>query len=608
MKQKLTDYVIDFLAKQGIEYIFGLTGGGAVHLFDSADKHPIIQPIFCHHEQAAALASVCYARIKNSLGAAIVTTGPGGTNTITGVLSAWQDSIPCVFISGQSRKEHSSHGKSLRQLGTQEFDIISLVKPITKYAVFVEDSNRIRYHLEKAMYLAKNGRPGPVWIDLPLDFQWADINVEALEGFRPSEIDKLTRISDIIKHRCEQCLNLLDEAERPLVLAGYGIRLGHAENEFKQFVETFRIPVISTWTASDIIPTGHPLYTGRPGIFGQRGANFAVQNCDLLFCIGSHLSIPVTGTMFNAFAREAKIIMVDIDERELQFKTVRVDIPIHCDAKLFLDQMVRRAPRRKNKDVSPWLERCQKYKGFNSIPNEWKRQENYVNPYVFMDTLSGEVGADEVVVVDGGGTNMFTSFQGFKTKEGQRLTLSSAIGSMGTGLPESVGACFANNRKRTICLVGDGSMQLNIQELQTIVHHRIPIKIFVMNNAGYLAIRHTQAQFLRANYPGSSLKGGMSLPDFLKVATAYGLKNTRVHNHSELLEKIRWCLEESGPVLCEIMVSPDQQLIAQQGFAVNPDGTYSPRPLEDMYPYLDRKEFLENMIVKPLDVSLKDAS
>ena len=595
---KLTDYIIDFLVEQRIDHIFGLTGGGVVHLFDSADKHPKLQPIYCHHEQAAALAAVCYARIKNDLGAVIVTTGPGGTNTITGVLSAWQDSIPCVFISGQSRKAHSSRGKSLRQLGTQEFDIVTLVNPITKYASQVEDCKRIRYHLEKAVYLAKEGRPGPVWIDLPLDFHWANIDKKELVGFSPEE-ERDPLSNEVVALWCEQCCELLLKSERPLVLVGYGTRLAHAEDEVKNFLEKFKLPFISTWTASDIIPSDNPLYVGRLGINGQRGGNLAVQNCDLLICIGSHLSIPLTGTMFSAFAREAKIIMVDIDERELEFKTVKVDVPIHCDAKMFLNQMVRKVPKYLSKDITPWIERCNKYKSFNSIPDEWKRQEKYVNPYIFMDLLSEQIDNEDVVVVDGGGTNMYTSFQALKTKEGQRLTLSSSIGSMGTGLPESVGACFANEMKRTICLVGDGSMQLNIQELQTIVHHKLPIKIFVMNNSGYLAIRHTQDGFLGGNYAGSSETGGLSLPDYCKVATAYGLKSVRVHNHSELQEKIRWSLEEACPILCEIMISPTQQIVPRQGFDSKSDGTFAPRPLEDMYPYLSREEFLDNMIVEP---------
>ncbi len=596
---KLTDYVIDFLVKQGVGYVFGLTGGGVVHLFDSADKNPGIQPIFCHHEQAAALAAVSYARVQKNLGAAIVTTGPGGTNTITGVLSAWQDSIPCIYISGQVRKEHTSHGKPLRQVGMQEFDIISIVRPITKYAAMVEQPDRIRYHLEKAVYLAREGRPGPVWIDIPLSFQWSSVASEALGGFDSSEIEQYSPSPQSVTEWCKQCFDLLAAAKRPLLLAGYGIRLSHAEKVFRQFLETWQIPFVSSWTASDIVATEHPLYTGRLGVTGQRGGNLAVYNCDLLICIGSHLSISLTGTMFDAFAREAKIVMIDIDKNELEFETVRVDFPIRCDARVFLQEMLRLGLPPQSDTINWWRDKCFHYRSYNAIPNEWRQREKYVNSYVFIDVLSDMLNNNDIIIVDGGGTNLYTSFQAFKVKDGQRLTLSSGICAMGTGLPESVGACFANNMKRTICLSGDGGLQLNIQELQTIVHYKLPIKIFVMNNAGYLAIRHTQNAFLEGNYVGSAQSGGLSLPDFLKVGEAYGLKTIRINNNQELSKKLQWTLEEGGPVLCELMISPEQQLIAQQGFNRNPDGTSSPRPLEDMYPYLDRKEFLENMIVKP---------
>lgn len=597
---KLTDYVIDFLVKLGVEYVFGLTGGAVVHLFDSASKNPSMNPIFCHHEQAAALAAVSYARVKNNLGAAIVTTGPGGTNAITGVTAAWQDSIPCIFISGQTRQEHTSRGKSLRQLGTQELDILALVKPITKYAEMVESPNSIRYHLEKAVYLAQEGRPGPVWIDIPLNFQWSSVLPDTLHGFTGNESGQISPSPQSIMKACSQCYALLSEAKRPLILAGYGIKLAHADEEFQQFLDKLKIPFVSSWTASDILPTDHPLYMGRLGIYGQRGANLAVQNCDLLICIGSHLSIPLTGALFEAFAREAKIVMVDIDNTELAFKKTQVDFPINGDAKYFLQTMLKQLLQCNYYKVDEsWSNKCAKYKKYNIIPIEWRNEKGYANPYVFIDVLSNELLGDEVVVVDGGGTNLYISFQSFKVKRGQRLILSSGICSMGTGLPESIGACFANGKRTTICLSGDGSLQLNIQELQTIVHHNLPIKIFVMNNGGYLAIRHTQAAFLECNYIGSSVDGGLSLPDFQKVANAYGIKTARINNNADILEKIRWTLEEQGPVFCEIMVSPEQQLIAQQGFDLNPDGTYSPRPLEDMYPYLDRKEFQENMVVTP---------
>lgn len=596
---KLTDYVADFLVKEGIKHVFGLTGGAAVHLFDSLDRHPGIQPIFTHHEQAAALAAEAYAHAGNGLGAAFVTTGPGGTNAITGVTAAWLDSIPTVYISGQSRMDHTSRGKGIRQVGTQELDIVSLVSHITKYAVMVEDSKTIRYHLEKAVYLARSGRPGPVWIDVPLNFQWEEIEPDELPGFEPEEAAVDTQAPPV-GPRVRECLELMAQAKRPLILAGYGIRLAHAEKEFRQLVETLKLPFIASWNASDMVPTDDELYIGRPGIAGQRGANLAVQNCDLLLCIGSHLSVALTGTMFDAFARDAKVIMVDVDKAELDFRTVRVDIPVQCDARVFLQEMLRQAGARKAADIGWWRQKCSDYKSkYNIIPREWKDQKEYVNPYVFVDALSDELEDSDTVVVDGGGTVVYTSFQAFRVREGQRLIISSGICAMGTGLPESVGACFARGGGRTICLIGDGSMQLNIHELQTIVHHQLPIKIFVFNNDGYLAIRHTQDGFLESNYVGSDKSGGLSLPDYVRVAEAYGIKADRAHNHEEMKEKILWALNEPGPVLCEIMISRDQQMVPRQGFRKRRDGTFAPAPLEDMHPMMDREEFKKNMVIEP---------
>ena len=603
---KLSDYVIDFLVRQGIGHVFGLTGGAVVHLFDSADKNPRIEPVFCHHEQAAALAAATYARVLNGFGAAIVTTGPGGTNAVTGVTSAWQDSIPCIFISGQSRIEQTTHGKPLRQLGSQELDIISIVKSITKYAEMIEDPIKIRYHLEKAAFLAKEGRPGPVWIDIPLNFQWASIEPDTLPGFDVLEIRKYAPSPQSVTKWCKQCCDLLIEARRPLLIAGYGIRLTHAEEEFIHLVEALQIPFVASYTASDIVPEDHNSYTGRLGVTGQRGANLAVQNCDLLIAIGSHLSIPLTGSRFDFFARDAKIIMVDIDEEELGFETVHVDLPIRCDARTFIENLLVQASHSKLQVAAWWQQKCSEYKLYNRIPQAWREKTEYVNPYVFVDTLSDELNNNDVIIVDGAGTVFYTGFQAFKAKEGQRLLSSTGIAAMGTGLPESIGACVAAGGGRVVAMCGDGSMQLNIQELQTLAHHNFNIKIFVFNNGGYLAIRHTQDEFLAGMHVGSDVSGGLSLPDLQKVSDAYGIKRNTINNHKELQEKIRWTLSQKGPVLCEIIISREEQVIPRQGFGSNPDGTYSPRPLEDMYPFLDRKEFLENMIVKPLDISLRD--
>ncbi len=600
---KTTDYIAQFLAQQGVKHVFGLTGGAVVHFFDSVSKTPGMNVVFNHHEQAAAFAAQAYARVAEGLGACFVTTGPGGTNAITGLCAAWLDSIPCIYISGQARLAHTTQNKPIRQLGTQQLDIIALVAPVTKYAVMITDVKRIRYELEKAVYLAQTGRPGPVWIDVPLDFQWAMIDPDHLPGFDPKEFKKVVADQQVLEKQIGECVRYLNEAKRPLVLAGHGVRLGHAGEEFRRFIEVFAIPFVTSWNASDLLATDHPLYAGRPGLFGQRGANLAVQNCDLLLALGSHLCIPLTGTMFEAFAREAKIIMVDTDPDELKTRTVRVDLAVECDVKSFLKEITRHTGDQNppTPDHDSWRQQCQRYQTtYNAIPAEWFQQKEYVNPYVFVDALSDALGSEDVIVVDGGGTINQITFQSFKVKEGQRLIISAGLCSMGSGLPESVGACFASGGKRTICLCGDGSMQLNIQELQTIMHHRLPVKIFIFNNEGYLSIRQTQQGFLEGRYIGSSAEGGLSLPDFKKVAQAYGIEALQVTQHGELKEKIQRVLRHSGPVVCEVLVEKNQEVAPRQGFEKLPTGVYRPRPLEDMDPLLDRWEFAENMIVKPL--------
>lgn len=597
---KLADFVISFLEKEGVEHVFGLTGGSVVHLFDSIDKNPNIECVFTHHEQAASFAAEAYSRVSENLGALIVTSGPGGTNAITGVAAAWLDSLPCIVISGQTRLEHTTQDKPVRQLGSQQLHVIDLVKSITNYAVMVEDPKRIKYHLQKAIYLARTGRPGPVWIDIPLNFQWIDIEPDLLPEFDPSVLEeKYESIGKTLNEDLEKCIDLIKQSKRPLILAGQGIRLGHSVNAFRELIDTLKIPFVSSWMASDLIPTKHELYMGRIGLSGQRGGNLAIQNCDLLIALGSHLSIPLTGTNFDSFAREAKRIVVDIDHVELEYETVKIDVPVCCDVKIFIKELLNKL---KDTDITHnenWEAKCKLYKPLNAISSEWKKQDNLINQYVLVDTLSDLLNKDDIIVVDGGGTVVYSSFQGFKIQEGQRIILSSSIGAMGSGLPESIGACFASGKKRTICMCGDGSLQLNIQELQTIVHHNLPIKIFLFNNDGYLAIRHTQEGFLDQNYVGSDERGGMSLPNFMKVASAYGIKTKRVNNHKDLKEKLLWALNEEGPVLCEVMISRNQELSPRIGFDKNSDGTFSPRPLEDMHPYLDRKEFERLMTVKP---------
>jgi acetolactate synthase I/II/III large subunit len=596
---KLSDYVAEFLHRQGVTHVFGLTGGAVVHLLESVAQHPAMEPVFHHHEQAAAFAAEGYARIHRTPGACMVTTGPGGTNALTGVAAAWLDSVPCFYISGQVRLAHTGRGHPVRQVGTQHLDIVALAKPITKYAVMVEDISTIRYHLEKAAWLCRNGRPGPVWIDIPLDMQWSQIDPTKLHGFDPAELGAGRTVPVATAADLEKCRELLASAKRPLVLAGYGVRLAGAEEEFRTFVESLNLPFVASWNASDMLAGDHPLNVGRPGLFGQRGANLAIQNCDLLISVGSHLCVSLTGTMFQAFARDAKIVMVDIDPVELTHRTVRVDLPIQSDAKAFLKAM-NGVGVQPTQVLPAWRKACDTFRQqYNRVPEAWYNQSERVNPYVFMEQLSHALNSEDQIVVDGGGTVNQIAFQTLSTRLGQRIIISSGLCAMGSGLPESVGACKAANERRTICLSGDGSLQLNVQELQTIKHHQLPVKIFVLCNDGYVSIRTTQDGFLNGHHVGSSAEGGMSVPSYVKVAEAYGIKAMRIENHHELRSSIAQALAHPGPVLCEIAVAANHAPEPRQGFDRRPDGTGVPRPLEDMYPYLDRDEFRAAMFTSP---------
>lgn len=598
---KLTDYIVKFLESHGIHHTFGLTGGAVVHIFDSLAKSKTIAPIFTHHEQSASFAAEAYARINKNLGVCIVTTGPGGTNAITGLCAAWLDSIPCLFISGQQRLVHSNHKRPFRQLGSQQIDIVTLVSPISKYAVMIQDIRMIRYELEKAVYIAKSGRPGPVWLDIPLDMQWASIDPESLPTFHPEQ-EECVPEGDL-KENVRKVREFISASKRPLVLLGHGVRLAHAEEVFIQFLEQYKLPVATTWNTLDMIPSGYPSYVGCAGIAAQRGANLAIQNCDLLLAIGSHLSMSITGTNFNSFAREAKKCVINIDPVQIENPTVSIDLPILADAKRFLEEIVKESSPIPN--WSAWNHTCRSYQACNAVPKEWFHQKAFVNPYVFIDTLSEELSPTDQIVVDGGGTVLYMSFQGLKIKAGQRMIVSGAIGAMGSGLPESIGASFAAGRRRTLCMIGDGSMQFNIQELQTIVHHDLPIKIFLFNNSGYLSIRQTQDGFLARQYIGSHASQGLSVPDYQKIVPSYGIEAIRVTTHQNLRKTIREFLDKPGPGVCEIMVKEDQDLVPRMGFKNHADGTASGMPLEDMAPFLDREKFKSLMIIPPLEESLK---
>ena len=597
---KLSDYIFQFIAAQGVKHVFMLPGGGAMHLVDSLGRCKDIEYICNLHEQACAIAAEAYARVNNNLGVALVTTGPGGTNSITGLAAAWLDSTPCLFISGQVKRADLMGNLGVRQLGVQEIDIVSLIKPITKYAVTIMDSSSIRYHLEKALYLAKTGRPGPVWIDIPLDVQAASVEPEMLVGFDLKETDiQFDQFN--LKKQISEVVDLINQSERPVILAGNGIRLAGAEKEFIDLVNQLNIPVLTTWLGIDILPESHKLFIGRPGSIAPRGANFALQNSDCLLIIGSRLDMGLTGYAHDKFARAAKKIMVDIDSAEIRKIKTTIDIPIYADAKVFIRELLNRINKIKTKPSSSWLPRCQEWKEkYPVVLPEHRMHRGSVSTYFFSEILADELSGNDLIVPGSSGNCVEIFLLVFKVKAGQRIFHNRGLGAMGFGLPASIGACIASGRKRTICVDGDGGFQLNIQELETVARLKLPIKFFVINNRGYASIRAMQMNYFQRKV-GADSESGLTLPDIIKVATAYGLSTMRIVDQNDLRNQIRNVLQLPGPVICEIMAIPDEIRAPRLSSRQRSDGMMISKPLEDLWPFLDRQEFLSNMLIQPLD-------
>ena len=597
---KVSDYVFSFIQNLGVEEVFFVSGGGAMHLVDSLADMKNIRHIAMHHEQAAAMAAEGYARISGKPGVALVTTGPGGTNTITGLYGAWIDSIPVVFIAGQVPRSQMIGDSGLRQLGVQESDMVNLVKPITKYAVTVDDPSMIKYHLQKAYHLATTGRPGPVWLEFTLDIQGKITNLEELKEFVAEDGDILEN-DKLLSIQVADCISMLEKAERPLIYTGYGIRLAHGEDVFSELVKMLNIPVVCSWTTSDLIPFDHDCFIGRCGIFGDRAGNFSVQNSDLLIILGSRMSIPQIGYNPKVFAREAKRIVVDIDKKELEKKSLQPDLAIQNDVKKFMLEMLRQLREKRTLlEIDPWLKKCRGWKEkYPVVLTSYRNIKDSVNSFYFIDVLSEKLDNKAVLCTDMG-TSFTCTMQTFRIKKGQRLFTSSGHAPMGFGLPGAIGACGANNRKKTICISGDGGLQMNIQELQTLVHYKLPIILFLLNNGGYLTIKLMQQNHF-GRYVGAEKSSGLSCPDMIKLAKAYGIGAERISNNEELHSKIDNVLAQPGPYICEIMMSETQALIPRISSIKKPDGSIVSQPLENLFPFLDKEEFDQNMIIKPLE-------
>ncbi|MBI4095138.1 MAG: thiamine pyrophosphate-binding protein [Candidatus Liptonbacteria bacterium] len=596
---KLTDYIAEFLAERGVRHVFSVTGGAIAHLVDSLGNREKakgdIRYICVQHEQAGAMAAEVYSRIGPGIGVAIATSGPGATNLITGICGCYFDSIPGLFITGQVNTKESVESIETRprQVGFQETDIVSIAKPITKYAAQVRDPSRIRFELEKAYYIAHEGRPGPVLIDVPLDVQVADIDPATLPAFDPRrDFHGTPQESDEdLKKKISEMGALVSEARRPAVLLGGGIKLANAEREALRFAEALGFPILVSWSAFDILPHDHPNYAGTIGVYGDRGANFTVQNADLLISVGSRLDTRQTGGRVDLFLREGKSVMVDIDPHELhKNRGFTPTIAVCADAKRFLNAALASIPQFKKPDIGAWLSRAREWKKkYHAVLPE-HFQMPAVSAYAFIHALSDALPQDEIVITDEGG-NLVWTMQGWIVKKGQRIISTFGNSPMGYAFPASIGAAFAAPGKDIICIDGDGGFQLNIQELQTVAHYNLPIKMFILNNRGMAIIKQFQEAYFENRRYATEPEGGYSMPDFARVSEAYGIPAIVVEKPAAVKDMIAKVLAHKGPILCDVRIDRDQKLNPKLEFG---------RPLEDMAPYLSDEELSQNILVKPV--------
>ena len=606
---KLSDYVLKFVADLGIKDLFLVTGGGAMHLNQSLSAETRIRPVCNSHEQAAAICAEGYAKATNGLGVCMVTTGPGGTNAVTGVAGAWLDSTPTLYISGQVKRPDRMFdpltGKPLgmRQLGVQEVDICSIIAPITKYAVTILEPNDIRYHLEKAVYLALNGRPGPVWIDIPLDVQASPIEEANLRSFDPKELAGLSNLTGTsnIATEVARFIEEFNKSDRPLLFAGNGIRLARAEAEFEELRKYLGVPTVATWCAADLVPSDDPTYVGRPGSVAARGANFALQNCDLLLAIGVRLDFAITGYAPQNLARAAHKVAVDIDPAELQKLHPYLQQPVCADAKAFLTELLKHKDQLKPRDLKPWLARCADWKTrYPVVTDEHRKAEGLVSIFNLAEVLGTEVSKHDRLVVGNSGSGIEIYLLACPTLHSQRLFHTAGLGSMGYAIPMAIAVSIANPGREVIAVDGDGGFMFNIQELETIHRLQLPIKFFVLNNDGYSSIRASQTAYFGKASIGADERTGLTIPNLSKVGASYGLGTHVIKDQTDLRGEVRKVLDMPGPVLCDVNVLPDEVRAPRLQSYQKPDGSFVSKPLEDLFPFLEREEFLANMIIAPL--------
>ena len=605
MKIRLADYVADFLVRHGVTDAFSVVGGGAMHLNDALGHKEGLRVTYNHHEQACAIAAEAYARIDNRIAAVCVTTGPGGTNALTGVLGGWLDSIPMFIISGQVRYDTTARyalqytETPLRAMGDQEYDIVKSVEHMTKYAVMLEEPNNIRYVLEKAWHLATTGRPGPVWVDIPVNYQGMYIETDELDGYDSTEDDAKLPPS-VSEELVREVIEKIKKAKRPVFHAGYGIRLSGAYSIFREVAEKLNIPIVTYWNAVDLVEDDYPLYTGRAGNMGDRPGNWAIQNADLILAIGTRISIRQVGYNWKTWAREAEVIMVDIDKAELKKPTLHVELPIWADAFDFLTKM-NSLTNEKVFEGQEWLDICQLWKKNYPViqDRQWEENGCTANVYAFIDYLSSRLPENSLTAVSNGACCVVGN-QTYHIQKGSRMANNSAVASMGYGLPAAIGTCIAGGKRDTICLEGDGSIMMNLQELQTVLTNKLPIKIFLINNGGYHSIRITQTNLFNKNFVGIGEESrDLSFPEFEKLSKAFGYKYLSASSNADMKKIVDEALSVEGPVFVEIFTDTKQVWEPKSATKRLEDGTLVSPPLEDLAPFLPKEE-LEKIMIVPM--------
>ena len=594
---KLSDYVMERVAQAGVRHVFMLPGGGCMHLVDSLGRNPDLEYVVNLHEQGCAVAADAYAQGTGGLGAVLVTTGPGGTNALTGVAASFLDSTPVLILSGQVKRADFAGPRGVRQMGFQELDIVAMARPITKYAAVVADPATIRRHLDLAIHCATSGRPGPVWLDIPLDVQAAEIDPEALEGFQPAR-----EAPADLAQAAGRVLELLAQAERPAILVGNGVRLAGAARLFLELAEALGVPVLPTWKAADLIPDEHPLHAGRPGAAGQRAANFTQQNADWLLVLGARLDYGQVAYMHEFFARGARKLVVDVDPAELGKLAMPLELAVCADCGDFLRALgaaLRGTPPGAGHRPA-WLERIRAWKQrYPVVLPEYWAASTPVNNYVLVEAISRNLRAGDLLVPGSSGACSELTCQAIRLPAGVRMLNSQGLGPMGFAIPAAVGACIGSGRRRTIAIDGDGGFQMNLQELEVVRRLQLPITFFVLDNQGYGSIRNSQRGYFQGRYVASEAGSGLTLPDPGRLAEAFGIPSARLASQDGIVARVGELLEHPGPLVVVVAIDPDQPTQPRAVSYQRADGSMATRPMEDLFPLLDRQELADNMLIPP---------